>query len=63
MLQLQNIQAQSNREDLLVEVEQKLVELQSQAKHVTEVTARLNDPKSQWEYKDVEDINLIHFHN
>ena len=47
----------------LVEVEQKLVELRSQAKHVTEVTAGLNDPKSQWEYKDVEDINLIHFHN
>ena len=35
----------------------------SQAKHVTEFTAGLNDPKSQWEYKDVEDINLIHFHN
>ena len=46
----------------LVEVEQKL-ELESQAQHVTEVTAGLNDPKSQWEYKDVEGFKLIHHYD
>ena len=46
----------------LVEVEQKL-ELESQAKHVTEVTAGLNDPKSEWKYKDVEGFKLIHHYD
>mgnify|MGYP007058482871 CR=1 FL=1 len=44
----------------LVEVEQKL-ELNTAAGAI--ISTALNDPKSQWEYKDVEEVKLIHFSN
>ena len=44
----------------LVEVEQKL-ELNTAAGAI--ILTALNDPKSQWEYKDVEEVKLIHFSN
>ena len=44
----------------LVEVEQKL-ELNSVAGEI--INTALNNPKSQWEYKDVEGAQLIHFCN
>jgi hypothetical protein len=44
----------------LVEVEQKL-ELNTVAGEI--INAALNNPKSQWEYKDVEGAQLIHFCN
>lgn len=44
----------------LVEVEQKL-ELNSTTVEAIELRATLLDPKSQWEYTEVEGINLIHY--
>ena len=44
----------------LVEVEQKL-ELNSTTVEAIELRTALLDPKSQWEYTEVEGINLIHY--
>ena len=46
----------------IVEVEQKL-ELNNDSPHTVEMTTALSNPDSQWEYKEVEGINLIHYND
>ena len=46
----------------LVDVEKKL-ELNSNSSDAPEIQAFLLKPNSQWEYKEVEGVRLIHYYN